>query len=579
MAMSMNRVVLAIRSNLPDEMDWALQTLVRMSFETPDDLHLERFPNLGPALLEKLNSIDQFPNFRELMQDGNDDEDLGVGVGSVTPERKLLDKILEAALVLRNAAINPENARYLSRHRVCQAALVKCLLLPDRPCFVELRQYSLDISESVALFMQPSSSQDPLFKVLLPYLKSDDRGVLIAAMRSVARLVISVEANLLQAIDPAIISRICALILLDDEPLLSVCLDFLYQYTSSSDNVELIADTVDWREPIQQLVRLLLYQAREWRPVDPTVPQVAYTENKPPPLGPPELPQSLISELLLFSEPERATQWMRVCFEEDPDGDVTQIALWKAYESRFEEFVAQGKKLLPAADFIKNVTMAFRNAAAMVVTLPGGQQKFIIKGIRPREVPLSLKGELFISCQWDMGGNTRCSGSYPSVQDLFLHILAVHVPPPRGAAKPEIYYCKWLNCTKFDPEGCTDRRKVAAHITTHIPDPQDNKPKPFRDRLNPSAAAGHVTSLDAINSQKLVFVNKLTVVDEKGEATGIPLTSVLILRNIARSDTGKKYLKGYIQELLGVAAVNVPLRSYLSDLLDHIVEKQRGAIV
>lgn len=324
---------------------------------------------------------------------------------------------------------------------------------------------------------------------------------------------------------------------------------------------------------------------------------------------------------------------MRVCFEEDADGDVTQIALWKAYESRFEEFVRQGKKLLAAADFIKNVTMAFRNAAAMVVTSPqGGQQKFIIKGIRPREVPLSLKGELYISCQWEMGHRTLCSGSFPSVQDLFSHILAVHVPPARTASvqpgeeksvngengvhtngvengekdsaetgdvpmidaeaeqvapevaadaapcEPMVYFCKWRSCGKFDPHGCTDRRKVAAHIKTHIPDAKHNQPNPFSGA--PETAQDETSlSLNVTISQKLVFANRSTVVDEKGEATGIPLTSVLILRNIARSDIGKRYLKGYIQDLIGVAAVNVPLRNYISDLLDCIVEKQRGAIV
>lgn len=42
------------------------------------------------------------------------------------------------------------------------------------------------------------------------------------------------------------------------------------------------------------------------------------------------------------------------------------------------------KKLLPAVDFIKNVSNAFPNSSAMVLNLPSGQRKFIIKGIEPR---------------------------------------------------------------------------------------------------------------------------------------------------------------------------------------------------
>ncbi|KAK9369316.1 hypothetical protein V1509DRAFT_620370 [Lipomyces kononenkoae] len=676
----MNRVALAIRSNLPDELDWALQSLVRMSFETPDDLHFDRYPALAPALVEKLNSADQFKDidtFSFQTEDGQmitTDDDLGLFGASVATEkvRKQLDKVLEAALVLRNAAINPENARHLSRSQVCVDALVKCLTLPsDRPSLVELRQYCLDIVESVALFLRPTSSQDSLFRALAGYLSSDDRGVLIGALRAIARLVINVEANLLQAIDRKLVSRICALILLDDEELLAVCLDFLYQYTAASENIELTGEAVDWRELVQQLIRLLLYQAQEWPQQDARTMGSMMLEKKAPPSQPPELPNDLVYELLSFPEPERATQWMRACFEEDPEGDVTQIALWKAYETRFEEFVKQGKKLLPAADFIKNVTTAFRRAAAMVVTLPGGQQKFIIKGIRPREVPMSLKGELYVKCEWTSTSpdSPRCTGAYPSIKDLYAHILTVHVPsaqaseppaqqpaPPQpasdaeslapgpsfpGAAangngvtspadqamngaptdvastesgltaaepyehtlaptivetasdtaaaesaalpspglptQPMFYFCHWNGCGRFSPNGDTDRRKVISHIKTHIPDADHNRPLAYNVRSPPlqTTASGTLTLDTAILSQNIVLVSKSTMVDELGEATGIPLTSCLILRNIARSETGKRLLSGLETELIGVAAVNTPLRNYIADLLDVIEEKRR----
>ncbi|KAK9333429.1 hypothetical protein V1520DRAFT_139945 [Lipomyces starkeyi] len=692
----MNRVVLAIRSNLPDEMDWALQSLVRMSFETPDDLHFDRYPALAPALVEKLNSADQFKDIDTYSFQTNDgkvvttDDDLGLFGATVATEkvRKQLDKVLEAALVLRNAAINPENARHLSRSQVCAVALVKCLTLPsDRPSLVELRQYCLDIVESVALFLRPTSSQDSLFRALAGYLSSDDRGVLISALRAIARLVINVEANLLQAVDRKVVARICALILLDDEELLSVCLDFLYQYTAAPENIELTGEAVDWRELVQQLIRLLLYQAQEWPQKDARLISNMILEKKAPPSQPPDLPNDLVYELLSFPEPERATQWMRACFEEDSEGDVTQIALWKAYESRFEEYVKQGKKLLPAADFIKNVTTAFRRAAAMVVTLPGGQQKFIIKGIRPREVPMSLKGELYVKCQWSSTSPSwpRCTSAYPSIKDLFTHILAVHVPrqpipaplpsqqsapqpasnatssapipplpppttngnvgissgpdapatngfpaqgptaieqyentsmsdapplspisastttepvqdstaaesatrlspvPPVPPAtsqhdqQPVRYFCHWNGCTRFSPHGDTDRRKVISHIKTHIPDADHNKPLPYNSRSPPlqTTASGTLTLDTAILSQNVVLVSKSTMVDEHGEATGIPLTSCLILRNVARSDTGKRLLSGLETELIGVAAVNTPLRNYIADLLDVIEEKKR----
>lgn len=133
----------------------------------------------------------------------------------------------------------------------------------------------------------------------------------------------------------------------------------------------------------------------------------------------PELPQDLYKIIIRFPEPLRATSWLRCCYEpylhsnqattnpENNDaipGEVTQISLWKAYEKQFQEIwepsTAQQashlyKPLLPAVDFIKNVTHAFPNSEAMVVNLDSAgdgqpKKKFIIKGIQPRQFAVSL---------------------------------------------------------------------------------------------------------------------------------------------------------------------------------------------
>jgi chromatin structure-remodeling complex subunit RSC9 len=134
----------------------------------------------------------------------------------------------------------------------------------------------------------------------------------------------------------------------------------------------------------------------------------------------PELPDDLYKIIIRFPEPLRATTWLRCCYEpyihhpssqiitssENSDvipGEVTQISLWKAYERQFQEIWQpvngnlpnnKYKPLLPAVDFIKNVTHAFPNSEAMVVNLePVDDQpkkKFIIKGIQPRQFAVNL---------------------------------------------------------------------------------------------------------------------------------------------------------------------------------------------
>ncbi|KAK9480443.1 hypothetical protein V1514DRAFT_325419 [Lipomyces japonicus] len=751
----MNRVALSIRSNIPEEMDWALQSLVKMSFETPDQLSLERYPGLAHALLEKLSSVGSFAGTMDTYQVNNGstyentEDDLGITADKTEAHEKLA-KVLEAALILRNTSINPENARYLASVRSCGYALVKSLNLPESPSLVELRQYTLDITESVALFLRPYSVEDQLFQALLSFLGTEDRGVLVSSLRGIARLVISTEGNLLQVVNVNIIKRICSLILLDDEELLSVCLDFLYQFTAYPENIDKTSDTIGWRDPVQQLMRLTLYQAQEIRqvpqplivpqlvqypgnpypqpsqfvpgvspniaqypilsrPVPPIAQPVASQISQPAvnygaaPPDPPVLPDDLVRELVMLEEPNRATYWMRSSFEEDPDGDVTQIALWKAYEGRFDEFVKQGRKLLPAADFIKNVTNAFKRAAAMVVTQPNGQQKFIIKGIRPRVVPLSLKGEFYVGCEWVVGENERhCNLQFPSVADLYAHIGHDHVlkfakrvqpvqqvpveqfssgqdlttfaedvtmtdaglthnvtaslqpvttgmtvtpgseptavsvshqfgsPIPgqpiiaeapvangqsnvplntervdqssevaqiservqsaeggfqkveeisqpeeeeedddddESSREPIRNVCKWNNCGRFGPEGELDRRLVIAHIRTHIPEPK--RPSGVGLQVEP-VEESHLIVTNSLESQKVILTTKSTVVDENGDAIGIPLTASLILRNIARSKTGKEILRGWVETIISIAELNISLRGYITDLLTII---------
>lgn len=82
---------------------------------------------------------------------------------------------------------------------------------------------------------------------------------------------------------------------------------------------------------------------------------------------------------------------MRYAFEANPDGEITQVALWTAYRTEFEALSQTDNALLPAADVIKMSTEAFPQALPMV--MEGTERKFIIKGIRVRD-----RTSAFLSC-------------------------------------------------------------------------------------------------------------------------------------------------------------------------------------
>lgn len=295
---------------------------------------------------------------------------------------------------------------------------------------------------------------------------------------------------------------------------------------------------------------------------------------------------------------------MRTCFTPDSECDITQIALWQSYQARFTPYV-NIRPLLAAADFIKNVSVAFSTASAMVIPVPPNSQKFIIKGIKPRLTPLSPKGVEYLACQWTVSADQhpenimgRCQAMLPSPQDLFAHILDVHLaPPPPGEKLNMTVCCLWAECHRFPPPGSSDRRSVIAHVRTHMPDSPNTKrsrapstststdSKPDAKISKDSTVTG--TPVDnPVNttisknpeeylppSETLVLKKQVTTVDERGDAAGVALTAALVLRNIARaSGMGGKlvgeYFRGGLEgDCHEVATLNQPLSQYIYDLL------------
>ena len=92
-----------------------------------------------------------------------------------------------------------------------------------------------------------------------------------------------------------------------------------------------------------------------------------------------ELPAESLRKLWARKEPERANRWLEEVLERDPDSGVMQIALWKAYETAFQDSRAP---LVEATTLIHSASNVIEGASAQV--LEGHKPKFIIQGVRPR---------------------------------------------------------------------------------------------------------------------------------------------------------------------------------------------------
>ena len=100
-----------------------------------------------------------------------------------------------------------------------------------------------------------------------------------------------------------------------------------------------------------------------------------------------ELPAESLRKLWARKEPERANRWLEEVLERDPDSGVMQIALWKAYETAFQDSRAP---LVEATTLIHSASNVIEGASAQV--LEGHKPKFIIQGVRPRLLPQEESG-------------------------------------------------------------------------------------------------------------------------------------------------------------------------------------------
>lgn len=603
------RCLYGLRSSIPEEQDFALHHLVKVSYERGDKYKFEGFPFLAESLLEKALEITQliYGIKWEITYD-EDDEGLPVNtlnaalgtsnlierirsVKSKALEEELetadfsqrLEKLKEAALVLRNMVILEENAVYLSKFPLFKDFLTIAVSLPDQPRIAEFKQSALEITEQVTRYwaLKP---QDPLYLSLLPYLECDDRGMLISALRSINRIGLeTAEVHPLTDVPLSSVERLFSFTLLDDIELLETTLDFLYEYTAiPENNTELLSNSFNLLpNMISRLTHLLLHRSatQEENVVAKPAPKLP-----PVPAVIPSIPLELHAHLLQFHEPERSSRWLRCCFEESLTDDITQIAIWQAYQGKFA-----GNNPIPAADFIKNVSNTFSSAQAQVIN--GPQPRFIIKGIRPRRVLVDLQGRPMFRCLWetprpdtmDQSGRVQrhiCPVWHSTREKVWNHIMIDHLrieklPDGRFSSKvSQPWTCRWVNCTRRSP--FTKGSEIGTHVRMHIPQTAEALSKIV-----------HELAHDGNDPEPVQMKHEwhYTAMDQTAHPCGIPWMSVMILRNLARyaNKHGKPFEKDGVRlshklfgsqkyELFHVFSVSRTLRDHVNHLL-LLIEK------
>ncbi|KAI1134138.1 hypothetical protein F5Y05DRAFT_246278 [Hypoxylon sp. FL0543] len=561
------RCLQALRSGIPEEQSFALNHLVKISFERGDKYKFESFLGLAEGLIEKALEISNlfydidwqiayFPdpeNSDIAVLDGlNGTSDILERIARLSPKPVLdhmqsaefsdrLLRITEAVLTIRNMVMLVENAVYMADVYPLKDLLCIILHLPNLEMLVEIKHFALDIAEQLTPWLM-LDSDDPLYRTLLLQLDSTDRGTILTSLRAVSRISMNLEAtNKMQNVPPVILQNIMNWLLLNDEELMDACLDFLYQYTAVVANVESLLKAVNMEHVVPHLVRLLAHGAKrvkEDRVLEPERKVPASEEVA-------QLPPDLQEKLTRTDEPQRCHDWLLSLFEEDPESHITQIAIWQAYQSSFG---GGSRNMLNAADFIRNVSQVFSNARAQIIRRqrPDQTDLFIIEGIRARPLPInpSTKEE-YSTCRWMVPKGPslkKCGQFFLGGENMWHHVLTAHLGVTVGGdgkiQDTEVNAsCFWEDCHKFGtPTSKGKLSDLARHLKTHFPSAHKRKPSEGFDASAKRQRRTYVTPAKTIG---LTWEQTITTRDERNpkleQAAGIPLSAVLVLRNIARN--------------------------------------------
>ncbi|KAL3962533.1 hypothetical protein ACCO45_004056 [Purpureocillium lilacinum] len=606
------RCLNALRSGIPAEQAFGLNHLVKISFERGDKFRFDAFPGLAEGLVDKaleVGNLHYHVDWKVVWDASVDTGDIGCLDGNNgTPDileriESLVERdvpealqtaeysdrlvlVTEAVLTMRNMVTLPENAHNMSDFYPLKDLVCIILQLPPRDLLAELKHMALDIAEQLTPFVVLDGA-DPLYRSLLAQLASDDRGTILTALRALGRISVNLEAtNKLPDVTPAVLRRIAGWLLLNDDELIDACLDFLYQYTAVAPNVDRLIRTTVPENLVDHLVRLLSHGARKMQRD-----LILHPEQKLPSrdeIAP--VPEDLLQEMVRLDEPERVHRWVKCFFEEDNDSFVTQLAAWQAYQSAFVgPLKLAGKPMITPADFIRNSTSVYKNSNAQVLREPGeAQQKFIIHGIRARPRPLSADGAEYARCYWAMNPdrkNEKCGQFFLKPEQMWSHILTAHLGEQRNEDgqfdnSEKDFKCTWAECSKYGRPTRLHLQDFARHINTHILSVLPNQTR-----------GGGPTVTMAVTYEETVTTRDERNPNAPLQAAGIPLSAVLVLRNIARNvvktDAEEELVKtqkrggergGWNEKLFRPAqprlfeilAENRALSPYIASLLDLI---------
>ncbi|EJC98721.1 uncharacterized protein FOMMEDRAFT_129050 [Fomitiporia mediterranea MF3/22] len=551
----MNRMLLSLRSGLDSEVTWALERLCRLSCN--DQFQLSSIPGLVDALFEWPEWFLREYGLPSTLSSSTQDSGLkgtkrvNAAAASLfaptSTEERHRRYALESLFILRNAALGSQNASELSAHSKTRPLIIRALyeLDLDTDENTQFVLYTLELLHCLAgTYVLPPAKGNTTAPNPVPALEklageSSNRAIIISALSALTALFgIPHNVSHTNESSPALTACIRYLPLYQDTALVDACLNFFYAHLSYPPMTKAFLLHPDMPGVLKALVGYMVSQQdKETATLDISAPSHSVPSVKVESVID-DLSEEELQRIGVLSEPERCFEWLRTAIRLNPNEELTQVEFWNAYKDSFTRFQDR-QALLPASDVIKNASLVYPTAQAMVLQVP--TQKFIIRGISKRTKQVVVEQ---LVCHWD---RSQCqAGPFETPAALRSHVKThFETLHPEGVeekmvgedgdstpATNDSYSCKWSTC-QFST---TSLSTLIPHVWTHVPLNSIETDPEKLPRITLSSASEQFPMPDA--TQRPTPPEPKTVVAYPSPARDPPtgaLTALLILRTLFRA--------------------------------------------
>ncbi|KAJ3410524.1 Chromatin structure-remodeling complex protein rsc9 [Chytridiales sp. JEL 0842] len=245
-----NRLLLALQSELPNEVDWAFNKLIKLSALCPPGFHIGTIAGLLDTLLhfttpffDELRLNTSLTNFETTLES---ESWTAVKSGRLTimpvlsditvfscrQTEELIERVMQVLHILRNLSQMDHHAAFFTTQVHILQLIAKAMALPSHSQYIPIKQHSLDIFENLAAKMVLRGKHDFYLACLYKMAKENDRALILGAVRSLAKLCSS-DANhpYLMEANVKMFEYFYELLLVPDEELKYGILDYLYMFS------------------------------------------------------------------------------------------------------------------------------------------------------------------------------------------------------------------------------------------------------------------------------------------------------------------------------------------------------------